>query len=46
MPSDMQHAYWKSLLDFTNDQSKLDDILASLDQVQASAYQPSASASQ
>jgi alpha-glucoside transport system substrate-binding protein len=46
MPADMQHAYWKSLLDFTNDQSKLDEILANLDQVQASAYQPGASASQ
>jgi alpha-glucoside transport system substrate-binding protein len=39
MPADMQHAFWKSLLDFTNDQSKLDSILASLDQVQATAYQ-------
>jgi alpha-glucoside transport system substrate-binding protein len=40
MPSDMQHAYWKSLLDFTNDQSKLDTILANLDTVQASSYKP------
>jgi alpha-glucoside transport system substrate-binding protein len=38
MPSDMQHAFWKSTLDFTNDQSKLDDILANLDQVQAASY--------
>jgi alpha-glucoside transport system substrate-binding protein len=38
MPSDMQHAFWKSLLDFTNDQSQLDSILANLDTVQASAY--------
>ena len=38
MPADMQHAYWKSLLDYTNDPSKLDSILASLDQVQATAY--------
>ncbi|HEX2753939.1 MAG TPA: hypothetical protein VHM48_00660 [Candidatus Limnocylindrales bacterium] len=38
MPADMQHAFWKSLLDFTNDQSKLDEILANLDQVQASSY--------
>lgn len=38
MPSDMQHAFWKSLLDFTNDQSQLDSILASLDAVQATAY--------
>ncbi|HYN69333.1 MAG TPA: ABC transporter substrate-binding protein [Candidatus Eisenbacteria bacterium] len=40
MPSDMQHAFWKSLLDYTNDQSQLDSILASLDAVQASAYTP------
>jgi alpha-glucoside transport system substrate-binding protein len=45
MPADMQHAYWKSLLDFTNDQSQLDSILASLDEVQADAYKPAASAS-
>ena len=38
MPADMQHAYWKSLLDYTNDPSQLDSILASLDQVQATAY--------
>jgi alpha-glucoside transport system substrate-binding protein len=38
MPSDMQHAYWKSLLDFTNDQSQLDSILANLDQVQTASY--------
>lgn len=38
MPSEMQHAFWRSLLDFTADQSKLDEILAGLDQVQASAY--------
>jgi hypothetical protein len=39
MPADMQHAYWKSLLDYTNDPSQLDSILANLDEVQASAYQ-------
>lgn len=44
MPADMQHAFWKSLLDFTNDQSKLDEILASLDTVQASAYTPASPA--
>lgn len=38
MPSDMQHAFWKSLLDFTKDQSKLDSILAQLDKVQQAAY--------
>jgi alpha-glucoside transport system substrate-binding protein len=38
MPADMQGAFWKSVLDFTNDQSKLDSILAHLDEVQASAY--------
>jgi len=38
MPADMQHAYWKSLLDYTNDPSQLDSILASLDAVQATAY--------
>lgn len=45
MPSDMQRAFWKSLLDFTNDQSQLDSILANLDQVQASSYAPQASPS-
>ncbi len=45
MPTDMQHAFWKSLLDFTNDQSKLDSILQSLDQVQAKAYAPAPSSS-
>jgi alpha-glucoside transport system substrate-binding protein len=38
MPADMQRAYWKSLLDYTNDPSQLDSILANLDQVQAAAY--------
>jgi alpha-glucoside transport system substrate-binding protein len=38
MPADMQRAFWKSLLDFTNDQSQLDSILANLDQVQAASY--------
>jgi alpha-glucoside transport system substrate-binding protein len=39
MPTDMQKAFWKSLLDFTNDQTQLDSILQHLDEVQASAYQ-------
>jgi len=38
MPADMQRAFWKSLLDFTNDQSQLDSILANLDSVQAASY--------
>lgn len=38
MPADMQGAFWKATLDYTNDQSKLDSILAHLDEVQASAY--------
>jgi alpha-glucoside transport system substrate-binding protein len=38
MPADMQRAFWKSLLDFTNDQSQLDSILANLDAVQAASY--------
>jgi alpha-glucoside transport system substrate-binding protein len=38
MPADMQRAFWKSLLDFTNDQSQLDSILANLDTVQAQSY--------
>ena len=38
MPADMQHAYWKSLLDYTNDPSQLDAILANLDTVQVASY--------
>lgn len=38
MPSDMQHAFWKGLLDATNNPSQLDSVLARLDQVQAAAY--------
>ena len=45
MPADMQRAFWKSLLDFTNDQSQLDSILGNLDQVQASSYTPQPSPS-
>lgn len=41
MPTDMRNAYWKSLLDATNNPSSLDSILAHLDQVQAAAYQAS-----
>lgn len=38
MPTDMQKAYRKSILDFTNDPSQLDSILQNLDTIQASAY--------
>ena len=41
MPSDMQKAFWKSLLDVTKDPSSLDTVLAHLDQVQQAAYQAS-----
>ena len=41
MPTDMQAAFWKSLLDATKNPSNLDSILAHLDQVQAAAYQSS-----
>jgi len=38
MPTDMKNAYWSAILDFIKDQSKLDSILANLDQVQSTAY--------
>jgi alpha-glucoside transport system substrate-binding protein len=38
MPSDMRNAYWKSILNFTKDQSQLDSILSQLNQVQSAAY--------
>ena len=38
MPTDMRDAYWKGVLDFVQDQSKLDSILANLDKVQQTAY--------
>jgi alpha-glucoside transport system substrate-binding protein len=38
MPAAMSAAFLNGILDFTKDQSKLDSILASLDDVQASAY--------
>ena len=38
MPSDMQAAFWKSLLNVTRDPGSLDSQLAHLDQVQAAAY--------
>src|SRR5690349_1243750 len=41
MPSDMQKAFWQSLLNVTNNPSSLNSELAHLDQVQAAAYQKS-----
>ena len=34
----MNKAFWRATLDFTKDQSKLDSILANLDNVQKSSY--------
>jgi alpha-glucoside transport system substrate-binding protein len=38
MPDEMNRAFWRAILDFTADQSRLDAILAELDRVQAEAY--------
>ncbi|MHB8611709.1 MAG: ABC transporter substrate-binding protein [Candidatus Dormibacteraceae bacterium] len=38
MPADMKNAYWAAVLQFAQDQSKLDSILANLDSIQAKAY--------
>jgi len=38
MPEAMNAAFWSAMLDFTQDQSRLDAILAGLDEVQATAY--------
>ncbi len=38
MPADMKNAYWSAVLQFVQDQSKLDSILSSLDKVQSTAY--------
>jgi alpha-glucoside transport system substrate-binding protein len=38
MPTDMQAAFWKSLLDVTNNPGSLDSVLSHLDQVQKAAY--------
>jgi alpha-glucoside transport system substrate-binding protein len=38
MPQAMQSAFWKAVLDFVSDPSKLDSILASLDKTQADVY--------
>jgi alpha-glucoside transport system substrate-binding protein len=38
MPSAMNNAFWKAILDYSKDPSKLDSILADLDKVQADSY--------
>ena len=38
MPNAMQADYWKAVLDYVNDPSQLDAILARLDKTQADAY--------
>jgi alpha-glucoside transport system substrate-binding protein len=38
MPDEMNEAFWQAILDYTADPSRLDDILAGLDEVQAVAY--------
>lgn len=38
MPTAMNDAFWKSILDYVKDPTKLDSILSNLDTVQASAY--------
>jgi alpha-glucoside transport system substrate-binding protein len=38
MPDAMNNAFWKGILDYVNDPTKLDSILASLDKVQADSY--------
>ncbi len=38
MPSEMNAAFWKATVDFVNDPTKLDSILAGLDKVRATAY--------
>jgi alpha-glucoside transport system substrate-binding protein len=39
MPTDMNAAFWSSILDYVKNPNNLDSILSHLDQVQASAYQ-------
>jgi hypothetical protein len=41
MPSDMQKAFWQSLLNVTNNPGSLNSELSHLDQVQAAAYNAS-----
>jgi alpha-glucoside transport system substrate-binding protein len=39
MPSAMNEAFWKAILDYVQNPEGLDDILANLDQIQKDAYQ-------
>jgi len=39
MPDDMGSAFWQAVLDYTQDQTRLDSILAGLDSVRAMAYE-------
>ena len=38
MPTAMNNAFWKAIVDYVKDPSKLDSILTDLDKVQADAY--------
>jgi hypothetical protein len=38
MPNTMKAAFFRSMVDFAQDHSKLDSILAELDSIQESAY--------
>ena len=38
MPQAMLAAFWVGVLDYTKDQSKLDAVLAKLDEAQSTAY--------
>jgi hypothetical protein len=38
MPDEMSRAFWQAVLEFTADQSRLDEILAQLEAVRATAY--------
>jgi alpha-glucoside transport system substrate-binding protein len=38
MPDAMNTAFWKAVLDYVSDPTKLDAILATLDKVQADSY--------
>jgi alpha-glucoside transport system substrate-binding protein len=40
MPEAMNNAFWKAILDYVNNPGNLDNVLASLDRVQADAYRP------
>jgi len=39
MPDDMGRAFWQAVLDYTDDQTRLDSILRGLDSVRAMAYE-------